>query len=42
MVKVQFFSKIKDWIYGVVFSIMVLYGMFVTALKGEVEEDENN
>lgn len=35
-------EKIKDWIYGVVFLMMVMVGMFITALKGEVEEDEND
>lgn len=35
-------EKIKDWIYGIVFLMMVLFGMFTTALKGEVEEDEND
>lgn len=35
-------EKVKNWIYGVVLLVMILFGMFVTALKGEIEEDENN
>lgn len=34
-------EKIKDWIYGIVFLMMVMVGMFTTALKGETEDDEN-
>ncbi len=34
-------EKIKDWFYGIVFLMMVLFGMFVMALKGETENDEN-
>lgn len=35
-------EKIKDWICGIVFLIMILFGMFTTALKGEMEDDENH
>lgn len=33
-------EKVKDWILALVFLMMVLFGMFTTALKGEVEEDD--
>lgn len=33
-------EKIKDWIYGVVFPMMVMVGMFITSIKGETEEDD--
>ena len=34
-------EKIKDRIYGIIFLMMVMVGMFVTAFKGEMEDDEN-
>lgn len=35
-------EKIKDWIYGIVFFMMVMVGMFFTSIKGEEIEDEND
>ena len=35
-------EKIKNWFYGVVMCVMMLYGMVKTAIKGEIEEDDSD